>query len=132
MSRGKTDKLKQYEGGSLAALKFCYVGFGLLEVMLALFILSFSLLALANFTTAAWRRTYDAYLSSLAVNLAANRVEAAYAQDVGRYSNVWQQEVAIILPQGQGSYTSKKSGSQVKVCWQQLFHKHKFCYTAGA
>ena len=47
-------------------------GFSLLEVMLALFVLSFSLLALANFTTIAWRRTYDANFVNWSVNAQVN------------------------------------------------------------
>lgn len=103
-------------------------GFSLLEVLIALFILAFSLSALANFVTTAWRRTYDAYFISLGVASAANRADAAFAKDDGQYHVLWQQSVAQILPKGRAIYDGKSSIFHAAVCWQQLFRRTNFCY----
>lgn len=120
MSRGEKHKL-EYD-----------IGFSLLEVLIALFVLSFSLLILVNFTTGAWRRAYDAYFTALAVTVAGNRVEAAYARDSQIYDDDWQRLIANVLPHGQGSCLTTEAGFKVKVSWQQLWQKYKIKYEVGA
>jgi hypothetical protein len=136
MSRGKAQKINIKNRGSgiwlcilIDVRPYVSPGFGLLEVMFALFILSFSLLALANLTTVSMRRTYDAYFVNAAVTATANRLEAALVKD-DLYENDWQNSLNTLLPQSHGSYTPNAGGGKVKICWEQLFHKHKFCYEA--
>jgi prepilin-type N-terminal cleavage/methylation domain-containing protein len=91
-------------------------GFSLVEVLMALFILSIGMLGLLSLQTIAIRRNYDAYLSSVA----ATRIAAA-----DQNASVWQQDNAALLPQGIGH----KNGTAISICWfSRLTHKQK-CLT---
>lgn len=106
-----------------------YHGFSLIEVLIAMFILAFSLIALADFVTAAWRRTCDASYMSMGISSAANRAEAAYAKDNSeQYHNVWRSNVMQALPHGEAKYVGKTSVFHTIVCWQRLFRHEKSCY----
>ena len=92
-----------------------YQGFSLLEILIALAILSVCLLGIAGLENAAFKRTYDAYLRSLAttqINNMVERVRAGAAQEC----NNWVEENKALLPHGSG----KCSSSKISVCWQYL------------
>lgn len=88
-------------------------GFCLLEVLIALAILAVCLLGIVGMENAAFKRTYDAYLRSVAVNQVNNMVERIHAGII-KECTVWIEENKKLLPRGYG----KCSYSKVSVCWQ--------------
>ena len=91
-------------------------GFSLVEVLIALFILSIGMLGILSLQTIAIRRNYNAYLSSVA----ATQIAAA-----DQNPTIWQQDNSKLLPQGVG----QKNGNTVSICWfSRLTNKQK-CLT---
>lgn len=88
-------------------------GFGLLEILIALAILSVCFLGIAGLENAAFKRTYDAYLRSIATTQINNMVERVRAGTAQECSN-WIAENKALLPHGNG----KCNNNKISVCWQ--------------
>ena len=95
-------------------------GFSLLEILIALAILSVCLLGIVGLEHAAFKRTYDAYLQSVATNQINNMVERVRA-GVAQECDNWVEENKLLLPHGRG----KCSSSKISVCWQ--YFKNEEC-----
>lgn len=80
-------------------------GFSLLEVLIALFVLSVGLLGLLSLQTITMRRNYEAYLASIATT----QIQTAFYAPVTAEKNVVQ-----LLPQGKLSIEGEQ---QISVCW---------------
>ena len=99
-------------------------GFSLLEILVALFILSFCLLGIAGLQNAALRHTQDAYLRSAAVVQVADMAERTLVCPVsGDEITAWNTANAQLLPQGKGTYKNLKSGNKITLSWQSHFSK---------
>lgn len=88
-------------------------GFSLLEILIALAILSVCLLGIVGLENAAFKRTYAAYLRSIAVIQINNMVERVRAGAAPECSN-WNAENKLLLPHGNG----KCSATKIAVCWR--------------
>lgn len=101
-----------------------YKGFSLLEVLIALVILSIGMLSLAKLQINALTHNYNAYLYSIAASEIASIHErtiaaGATAQEI----TAWQKTLAVLLPQGQGEYNN----DIVSVCWYNRFSYNTEC-----
>ena len=92
-----------------------YQGLCLLEILIALIILSICLLGISSLENAAFKRTYDAYLRSIATNQINDMVERLRA-GVSEECNNWVEENKLLLPHGNG----KCSNGKISVCWQYI------------
>lgn len=103
----------------------CTRGFSLLEVLVALFILSWGLLGILSLQTVTLRRNYEAYLSSIATTLVVSR----YDMQLNHMSmTTWEQDVKSLLPQGE----SKINSNNISVCWHSRLDNTKHCVTNEA
>ena len=94
-------------------------GFSLIEVLLALFIISFGLLSIAALQTTALRRSYDSYLHSIAVTQLAAMFDRLQVGSIEKESIIWNQVNAELLPQGQGNYPV--------ICWFERLEQKTTC-----
>jgi len=96
-------------------------GFALIEVLVALAILSLGLLGIAGMQLSALRHSQDAYWHSLATTqlssffecLRVNRSGAARAKELERWNGL----NARLLPQGIGKYKCANGSCEVEVWW---------------
>jgi type IV pilus assembly protein PilV len=97
-------------------------GFTLLEILIALFILSFSLLGIAALQTSALHHAQDAYLRSVASVQAVNLAERSLAESItAEEINAWNVENATLLPDGTGVYKSLTNYHKIIVSWKSHF-----------
>lgn len=97
-------------------------GFSLLEVMLALFILSVGLLGMVGMQLSAMKYTDEAYFQSLATTqlssmmerLRANHSSESRERDFQR----WNVLNATLLPEGEGRYSCQNDYCTVHVNWK--------------
>lgn len=97
-------------------------GFALLEVVIALLIISLGLLTSTGMQLFALRYNQESYFHSLASvqllsmteRLRANISEANRRVELNR----WNQLNAQLLPQGEGSYQCQNNYCEVKIKWQ--------------
>lgn len=101
-------------------------GFSLLEVLLALFILSFCILGMVGLQTSAMRHTQDAYFRSVATVQIANLAERSLIGDLIPANEItdWKQAAAALLPNGAGSYNDGlKTSKEIALSWTSHFAK---------
>lgn len=97
-------------------------GFSLLEILIALFILSFSLLGIAALQTSALHHSQDAYLRSIAAVQVANMAERSLAEQVTTAEiNAWNTANATLLPEGTGIYKSLTNYHRIIISWKSHF-----------
>ena len=97
-------------------------GFTLLEVLLAMFILSFALLSITGMQLSALSHSRESYYYNLAVmqlncmleRLRANTSITARNNELQR----WNQINTRLLPQGQGSYQCQEHACTVSISWR--------------
>lgn len=97
-------------------------GFSLIEVMLALLILSIGLLGIAGMQLKSFKNINDAYyhsaaiirLSSMMERLRSNTSGEARARELLR----WNAINAAVLPGGEGSYSCYADNCTVTINWQ--------------
>lgn len=92
-----------------------YEGFTLLEVLIALIILTFGILSLAKLQTISLIQNYNAYLYSVASEQIASIFERAKLGVADKELLAWQKTIALLLPQGQGKYYDNIK--DISVCW---------------
>lgn len=104
-------------------------GFALIEVLVALLILSLGLLGIAGMQLAALQHSQEAYWRSLAAtqlssffeSLSVNRTDAARKKEQDR----WKDLSALLLPKGDMSYIcDKESICTVTVGWKTKQDNH--------
>lgn len=96
-------------------------GFSLIEIMLALLILSVGLLGITGMQVWGLKYTNEVYYQSLASTqlsgmmdrLRANTSQAAREREAGR----WNVLNARLLPQGKGEYTCSNNACTVRIQW---------------
>ncbi len=97
-------------------------GFALIEVLIALFILSFGLLSITDMQLSALSRSREAYYSSLAITQLDSMLERLRANVASDARNDelrrWNQLNLILLPQGEGSYHCQESACEVRLSWR--------------
>jgi len=96
-------------------------GFSLIEVLVALLVLSIGLLGIASMQLVALRSTRSAYLNSVAtiqVNAMLERLRASRSV-VGRQKEFrdWEKENKALLPDAKGEYQCSGSDCRVSLHW---------------
>ncbi len=81
-------------------------GFSLIEVLIALSILSIGLLGIAVLQTVALKRNYAAFMHSVAVTQIASMFNRLQVDSSKQGIALWNQDNAQLLPQGKGSCNS--------------------------
>jgi type IV pilus modification protein PilV len=103
-------------------------GFALIEVLVALLILSLGLFGIVGMQLSALRHSQDAYWHSLATtqlssffdSLRVNRSDTARAKELDR----WNALNARLLPEGKGSYACNHVHCEIKVLWRSHKQQH--------
>lgn len=98
------------------------LAFSLIEVLIAMLILSFGFLTIAGMEIRALRNTQQAYWQSVAVTqiaslterLRANQSGFARAQECQR----WNLQNKLLLPEGQGACICNESACNVTLAWK--------------
>ena len=106
-------------------------GFSLIEVMLAVLILSIGLLGLAQGQLMALRVSEHAYfvnLADLKNNELAERIRSCSNKlfCVQEQLNLWREEVHTIFPQGEERSTSQGADYQSKISWFSIYQHTQF------
>ncbi|MCK4609214.1 MAG: prepilin-type N-terminal cleavage/methylation domain-containing protein [Gammaproteobacteria bacterium] len=102
-------------------------GYSLLEVLLALFILSLGLLGIAALQTISIKRNMNAYLHSVAVTQMAAATDRFAVGNMSAELSYWNQANTKLLPKGQGSYDS--ASHTLTLCWFSNFKHNNNCLT---
>jgi prepilin-type N-terminal cleavage/methylation domain-containing protein len=92
-------------------------GYSLLEVSIALLVLSIGVLDIAKMQTTALIRNYNTYLYSVATEQIGSLFERLQVGQIALELPLWRQNVASALPQGYGLYDPKA----ITVCWFDRF-----------
>jgi len=79
-------------------------GFSLIEVLIALCVLSVGLFGIASLQSVSLRRNYDAYLHSIAVTQLASMFNRLQVSTPQKDLPIWNRVNAKLLPQGRGEY----------------------------
>ncbi len=101
-----------------------YHGFSLIEVLIALALMSGVLLGMISLQNVALSQVYSAYLQSVAMSQASSLLERFRANDSDaardQEFNRWLQEIPYFLPQGSGEYrcSLRISPCEIQVNWQ--------------
>lgn len=102
-----------------------YHGFSLIEVLIALALMSGALLGMISLQNFALSQVHSAYLQSVAMSQASSLLERFRANDESDAArdqefNRWLQEIPYFLPQGSGEYrcSLKISPCEIQVIWQ--------------
>lgn len=97
-------------------------GFALIEVLIALFVLSFGLLSITGMQLSALSHSREAYYSSLAITQLNSMLERlrVNASSTARDDELrrWNQLNLMLLPQGEGSYHCQESVCEVRLSWR--------------
>ena len=110
-------------------------GFALIEVLVALLILSAGLFGIVAMQLSALRHSQDAYWHSLATTqlssffdcLRVNRSDIARAKELNR----WNVLNARLLPEGEGSYQCSDTQCEIKVMWSTHQQKRSISITGS-
>lgn len=97
-------------------------GFSLLEVLIALVILSIGLLAIAKMQTLALRRDYSSYLYAVAISQLSSGNDHLLVHDS---FYLWNMQNAKLLPQGLGVFPI--DSTKVGLCWYDRSMFKKVC-----
>lgn len=100
-------------------------GFSMLEVMMALFVLTFGLMGLISIQALLVKGGYDTYLQSIAVTQISSAFEIMQLPSGGDSLNKWQETNSKLLPQGIG----KIDGDAISICWQERLSRQQRCLT---
>jgi prepilin-type N-terminal cleavage/methylation domain-containing protein len=103
-------------------------GFSLLEVLIALLILSITIISIAKLQTTSFIRNYDAYLHSTAAEQLASLFERLQVSTKNQEIITWKQNIAASLPQGQGEYDFHTKTASI--CWFNRFLNNTRCLRA--
>lgn len=98
-------------------------GYSLLEVAIALLILSIGILNLAKIQAFALIRNHNAYLYSMAAEQISSLCERLQVGQIAREIPIWQHNISSLLPKGYGQYNSKT----ISVCWFDRFTHSTKC-----
>lgn len=90
-------------------------GFSLIEVLVALCVLSVGLFGIASLQSVALRRNYDAYLHSIAVTQLASMFDRLQVSTPEKELSIWNRVNAKLLPQGKGEYSP--SSHLISIRW---------------
>jgi prepilin-type N-terminal cleavage/methylation domain-containing protein len=85
-------------------MRDCVKGFSLIEVLVALCVLSIGLSGIASLQSFALKRNYDAYLHSIAVAQVASMFDRLQVGTLEKELPIWNRVNAKLLPQGRGKY----------------------------
>ena len=97
-------------------------GFSLIEVLVAVLILSLGLLGVASLQIVSLRSTQDAYYRSIATvqltamieRLRANQTQSARVTE----QNIWNQINARLLPEGKGDFYCLQDNCTINIHWR--------------
>ena len=102
-------------------------GFSLLEVLIALFILTFSLLTLSFTEISVFRSATDTYFTSLGQVQDVNMAECMKVSSSSDCLLPWNTENAKLIPDANGSVKKLTSSNKISLCWQAHFSNDKNC-----
>lgn len=100
-------------------------GFSLLEVLIALIILSLGILSIAKLQTSSLVNSYNDYLYSIASEQIAAMFERSQIGIANQELISWQQNVASLLPQGHGEYNANTH--TISICWYNRLNHMTEC-----
>jgi type IV pilus modification protein PilV len=96
-------------------------GFTFIEVLISVFILSITLLGIAEITMVSLRNTKEAYWQSIAVIQLANVAERLRADPtaINYECDLWRQENQYLLPEIHENCSCYKSSCDIQLMWKQ-------------
>lgn len=99
------------------------LGFGFIEILISLLILSLGLLAIASLEITALKQTQQAYYRSIATNQIISMCERLLANKTtssrDRELSLWNQQNTNLLPQSFGEYSCAANLCTVTLYWQK-------------
>ena len=104
----------------------CAPGFSLIEVLIALFILSIGLLSIAALEITSLKRNHEALLQSLAAIQINSLFDRLQVGDSAKESAIWQQNNNKLLPQAESTYNNS---NKITICWYSRYQQQKTCLT---